>query len=219
MNYQATTNARRFENFPINTGLNGEHACFVEMLQKIHDRLIYMVTKHCKVLFIRFDLRFPKDYYSDLSNDTVSHLFKILKENAGTKKIDFQFMWVREQSREKHQHYHCILLINGSKVQNYRRVLEYISQIWARLLNCNPDGLVDFCHKNRDGQPVENGIMIRRPSHTLGEFEYMAQENTLFMDFDRVFRWASYLCKENQKSNTPHGVRRFGVSQIPSEAA
>ncbi|RJP85371.1 MAG: inovirus Gp2 family protein [Desulfobacteraceae bacterium] len=214
MNYQTKTNAPEFNNLPINTGTDGQYFCFEMMLHKIQERLFHMITKHNKVLFIRFDLTFPKNYFSDESNDKVSRLFKILKENATYKGIDLQFIWTREQSREKHQHYHCILLIDGNKVQSYYSVLKIVSKIWGRLLQCDPAGLVDYCDRKLEGESVPNGIMLRRPSKEADEFEYRDQENNLFAGIDRSFRWSSYLAKVKQKSNTPEGLRRFGVSQI-----
>lgn len=213
MNYLSTTNAAEFGNLQINTGENGKFFCYTKMLEKLEIIFFRMIQRHNKVLFIRFDLRFPDDYSMDNSNDKVSRLFKILSENATYKKIDFQFLWAREQSREKHQHYHCILLIDGNKVQKYYPVLVFVSKIWGRLVQSDKDGLVHYCDQTRGGKQVKNGIMLRRPSEAADNHNYMIQKDKFFMDFEHAFNWGSYLCKENQKANIPFGMRRFGVSQ------
>ena len=213
MNYQTTTNAPDYRSFPINTGINGKYYCFDIMLQKLLDGMRAMTQKHNKVLFIRFDLRFPQDYSIDVSNDKASHLFKILTERFDYRGIELLFGWVREQSREKHQHYHCILLLDGNKVQNYFPILEEVSRIWGYVLQCDPAGLVDYCNHDRNGTPVKNGIMIRRPSSKAVGEELARQQQKYNEDFARCFEWASYLAKVHQKANTPRGSRRFGFSQ------
>lgn len=214
MNYQSTTNAPVFQGYPINTGTNGQHECYDLMLYRIRRHMDLMTARHGKVLFIRFDLRFPQGFAYDKSNDKVSRLFKRLKEKYEYDNIDLHFMWFREQSREKHQHYHCVLLIDGDKIQRYCPVLEYITHVWGRLLKCNPAGLVDYCNFNRGGNAAENGIMIRRPSSKADGKELMDQEQRFRSTFEKCHHWASYLAKVNQKANIPSGVRRFGLSQL-----
>lgn len=214
MNYHSTTNAPYFQGLPINTGLDGEHACYDFMLYRIYRHMNLMVEKHNKVLFIRFDLRFPQAFRDDKSNDKVSRLFKILREHYAYRGIDLQFMWFREQSREKHQHYHCVVLLDGNKIQHYYPVLEYISSVWGGLLKFNPNGLVDYCEFDRAGNPAKNGIMIRRPSSVATGETLFDQEQMFNMNFENCYKWASYLAKVNQKENTPAGVRRFGLSQM-----
>jgi len=214
MDYQSTTNAPAFQNYAINTGPDGEYACYDLMLYRIRKHMDLMVARHNKVLFIRFDLRFPQGFMYDKSNDKVSLLFKTLREFYTYRGIDFQFLWFREQSKEKHQHYHCVILTDGNKIKDYLPVLHHITEIWGRLLQYNPTGLVDYCNYDRTGHPVENGIMIRRPSSVATGGDRAYQEQRFHEDFERCHKWASYLAKVNQKANTPAGMRRFGVSQI-----
>ena len=212
--YYSTTNVSNFEGFPINVGNDGQFLCYDMMLKRVYDLMMGMISRHNKILFIRFDLRFPNDYAPEHSNNAVSLLFKTFKEYYNYYGIDVQFAWFREQSKEKHQHYHCIVLMNGNKVLKYFPVLQYISEVWGRILQCDPNGLVDYCEWDRDGNPAQNGIMIRRPSSkALGE-DLERQKQQFQKDFGRCFFWASYLCKENQKSNIPFRKKRYGTSQM-----
>lgn len=214
MHHKSTTNESEFRQLPINNGNNGEYFSYEIILQKIYERMMLMTNRHCRVLFIRFDLRFPINYMSNESNDEISHLFKIMKQNAYSRGIDLHFVWVREQSREKHQHYHCVVLLNGSLVGNYRRFLGEVQRVWGHVLNSDATGLVDWCDRDRTGLPVGNGIMIERPQQAATGASFHEQ-NELYNDtLRRCFKWASYLAKTNQKDNTPYKVRRFNASQL-----
>lgn len=214
MHYHSTTNSNEFNGLPINNGLDGEHFCYDMILNKIYERLRWMSNRHCRVFFVRFDLRFPVNYLTNGGNDEVSHLFKIMKENASNRGTDVHFVWVREQSREKHQHYHCVMFINGSLVCNYRRYLGEIERVWGLVLSCDAKGLVDWCDRDRSGLPVENGIMIVRPRQDAQGDSFFAQNELYNNSLRRCFEWASYLAKTNQKDNTPPGTRRFNASQL-----
>lgn len=214
MDYQATTNEATYQGLTINTG-NGDFYCFTQILQDIFERFNYMTQKHNKVLFIRFDLHFPVGYIHDGGNTEVSLLFKLLKESLLRRGIDTQYVWVREQNFQNEvPHYHAILLLNGNKVQNYFPILAKVTKTWGRILGQNALGCVNYCN-NCNGVPVDNGIMIRRPSSLAVGDELLRQQQEYTFLYQHCFSWASYLAKINQKSFTPYGVRRFNSSRIP----
>lgn len=214
MNYTCTTNDSSYNGLPINTGGNNQYSCFGIILQKIRERMNYMVQRHSRVLFVRFDVRFPTSMITDGSNNQITRLFKMLMDNSTYKGYGLQDIWVREQSRGKHQHYHCVALLNGNRVQNYLAFLQKVSHAWNRVLEVQCDGLIDFCNKDRNGNPVENGIMITRPKQDATGIEKTEQEQAFQKVFEACFYWATYLAKTNQKDNTPKGTRRFGVSAM-----
>jgi len=223
MSYQSVTNSTLYQGQPINTGDQGQFYCFDIILQKIHERLMHMVGKHSRVCFIRFDIHFPGIGYTPVGhNHEISRLFKMLKENARARGIDLHFVWVREQEQAIHPHYHAIALINGAKVQDYRGFLCEVERCWKHVLKTvavdvpiDARGLIDWCDKDRfTGLPIENGIMIQRPLLQSQGLERQQQEQVFQETVNRCFHWASYLAKVNQKSNTPDGSRRFGVSMI-----
>ncbi len=212
MNYTTTTNASNYHELPINTGINSQHSCFSSILQKLYERMGYMTRKHSRVLFVRFDVRFPTSMITDGSNEQITRLFKMLMDSSTYHSYGLHYVWVREQSKEKHQHYHCVALLNGNKVQNHSAFLQSVSHAWNHVLGVQCNGLINFCNKHRDGSPAENGVMIRRPKSGSTGAEQAEQERAFNQAFENCFYWSSYLAKTNQKSNTPKGLRKFGVS-------
>lgn len=208
MTFNKLTQAQTFNSLPINTGTNGEYSCYMKILEKLEKIMTYMTRKHCRVLFVRFDVRFPQWYRTTGGNDEISHLFKMLKENSQNKRIGLQFLWVREQSQEKHQHYHCIALLDGSRVRDYLRFLSVVTEKWGQVLGCDPVGLVDRC--DREG----NGFRIDRAQVQASPGAHAKHPQAFIKNFGACFYWGSYLAKENQKANTPNGVRRYGASQL-----
>lgn len=214
MNYYSKTNRSEFNGMPINTG-NGQYHCYEMILQKIHERLTWMTNKHCRVLFIRFDLRFPRDYVSNSNNDEVSHLLKIMKDNARTMGCDFHYVWVREQKDSANPHYHCLVLLNGSIVQNHKKFLGEVRRVWGKVLGCfDPTGSVWSCEYDSNDNKVENGIMIERPRKAVHGDDFLKQNDLYNGALRDCFYWSSYLAKTNQKDSTPHGIRRFNASQL-----
>jgi hypothetical protein len=101
------------------------------------------------------------------------------------------------------------------KVQSYRKVLSRFDAIWRGLFDFKVPGLVWFCDRDREGNSVENGIMIRRPSRYATGGKREEQEDQFRLDKDRCISWGSYLAKQNQKEFAPRRVRYYGASQLP----
>ena len=177
--------------------------CYTDILRKIHELLAFYTSKHNKALFIRFDVRYPSYYYGDSSNNTFSDFIACFVKFYQRQGYDPAYLWVREQSQEKHQHYHCILLLNGDLIQSYYKVLGHAEAMWNRKLGVNQAGLIDFCNKSRYGDKQTNGIMIRRKDANFSD------------TFRHCFHWASYLAKTTTKDTSPPWVREFGSSRIP----
>lgn len=181
------------------------YGCEIDILARIDALLSFMMQKHSKVLFIRFDVRFPR--YVNFQNDNL--LFSEFMANfikyLTRKDLDPEYVWVREQDSSNNQHYHCILLLNGHKVQNYYPVLQKADALWSNLLGVPCQGLVHFCDTRPDGSRQKNGLMIRRDKH--------AQEGLE----DQCFQWGSYLAKTATKDANLYNTRSVGNSRIPQE--
>lgn len=217
MNYQTVTSEPYFMGLPVNNGESGNLGNYEIILQKIRDTFDFMIRKHNKVLFVRLDLHFPYGYPVDGSNRELSGFLKLFREYYTRHGIDFHYIWAREQSATNNiQHYHCVILLDGNKVQHYFPVLERASIVWRRIVGIEGEGLINFCNKDYNGKRVENGIMIRRPSSLATGERLHELEDAFRHDYERCFRWASYLAKVNQKSMTPFSMRRFGTSGISS---
>ena len=204
MNYRhgATTFDTEFNQLPINTNNEKENGCYSYLLNSIKNVMDSMINKHSKVLFLRFDLRFPDGQNYSKDNQLVKKFIYYFARNCKNMGIYLKYIWVRERSREKHQHYHLVVLLNGNKTQNIYGHLKLCEEIWAHVLNIhNAKGLVDYCIYNRNGDFQENGIMIIRNSSDFDK------------TYNRCFHWASYLAKINTKENIS-GVRNFGCSEL-----
>lgn len=192
-----------FNDMSIQVDENKKQGCYKDILQRILDILTYYSSKHNKALFIRFDVRFPSSYSNDRSNQTFSKFIacfiKFYKRNG----LDPAYIWVREQSYEQHQHYHCILLLDGNKIQSYYHVLRQAEEMWGNKVEANHSGLIEFCNKTRSGDGQTNGILIRRNKESFPDI------------FRSCFHWASYLAKTSTKDSSPLWVREFGSSRIP----
>ncbi|QJB56535.1 inovirus-type Gp2 protein [Pseudodesulfovibrio sp. zrk46] len=213
MNYYSTTNAADFNGLRINTGNEGQFFCYDIILQKIHER-IQLMTKYSRVMFVRADLRLPHDHQPSGNNEEVSHLFKIMKENARTHNVTFHFVWVRESSPDGKPHYHLVILLDASRVSNYVAFLNELERVWGHVLNCNATGLVHRCETDQFGNYTGNGIILQQPTRQATGEERAAQEHDFWSKLNWITEWASYLAKVRQKESTPHRVRRFGASQL-----
>lgn len=209
MIHQTVENEGIYRGYPVNTGSNNQYAYYPAVMDKIIDRQEWMTQNHSKVLFVRFDLRFPRDYQGDGGNTELSHFWKIISERGDYHSIDFQYVWVREQSQEKHQHYHCLVYLNGNRVQNGFAYLSVIEDAWGTALGVDdPRGLVHFCGTDEG----EYGIMLRRPSRFADDDKHQAQQEVFEQAGADCINRGSYLAKENQKVSAPKGVRSFGAS-------
>ncbi|MBI9113184.1 inovirus-type Gp2 protein [Maridesulfovibrio ferrireducens] len=210
MRHKQIIRDNKFNSFNINTGKNNEYNCYGDILTVIDDRFKLMTSTCSKTLFIRFDLRFPENYLHEVSNRHVEHLYKMIMDKSRYHDYGVQYVWGREQpSKERHQHYHCIALINGNKCQNYYSFLKGVEKSWNHVLGVqNGEGLVHFCDKE------QNGIIIKKPSKASTGSQRLHQERQFQETLNRCFHWASYLAKECPQNIIPHGVRRFGASQL-----
>jgi hypothetical protein len=78
-------------------------------------------------------------------------------------------------------------------------------ELWNKALGIPPSnhGLINYCTRDRHGDPQENGIMLRR-----NDPDFEAQ-------YERCFHWASYLAKSNTKGNVPKNIREIGCCLLP----
>lgn len=183
-----------------------------EILSCIKSRQDYMITRHCKVLFVRMDVRFPKGYPNEnMSNDDISKLMKSLSEFYKYQGVVMHYIWAREQDTSDLPHYHIALFVNGSEVQNPMGIFQKAEQIWNRITGVSYRGLIHFCDHDH-----ENGsIMIRRPSRMAGGEDLAYQQQMYDAAYAEALRRGSYLAKTYTKDiPPPHRGRRFGSSQL-----
>ena len=207
MNKDRVTFASEYDGLPINTDVDQKQGCHEKILDRIKDNFDYMTEHHNKIFFMRYDVRFPADNCDHPDNRTFRDFNANLLKNLNRQGLDPHSVWVREQSREKHQHYHGILLMDGNKIQSTHNPIRKAEELWAKALDLPADhakGLVDDCTKGRDGSVQKNGVMMRKDDPQYHE------------KVKQCFHWASYLAKDNTKDKRLDGVRSFGASRIPN---
>ena len=147
---------------------------------------------------MRYDVRLPEGL--DHADNGLFREFKSKYiKNRSRKGFKPQYVAVREQSKEKHQHYHVALWLDGQKTKNIHDHIATAERLWNKTLGLpdkvNGYGLIDDCTKSRSGAKQINGVMLRRDDPA-----YETKK-------DDCFRRASYLAKVNTKGNTPKGQR------------
>ena len=200
------TTEQTFHNHTIMTDQKRKMSCNIKILNEIEKQFEYADKTKSKVFFMRYDIRFPEGY--DHADNSVFREFqsKFMK-NLSRQGLDPQYVAVREQSREKHQHYHVALLLDGQKTRNIHNHIRTAERLWDKTLGL-PErdggyGLIDDCTTSRTGEKQVNGVMLR-PDDPERERKK-----------DDCFRRASYLAKTNTKGYAPKGQREVFASRIP----
>ena len=154
-------------------------------------------------MVIRFDVTYPKRFKAIEDNSDISTLMKLLIQQCSRKGVSPAYFWVREQSlRSNNQHYHCMLLLDGNKTCRYYPYIEAAEEIWGRILNVDPLGLIHYCNRSPEGNRQANGIILRSDDPNYED------------KIDTVVRQAMYLAKDHTKGIYNDGVRDFGMTRL-----
>ena len=200
------TTENTYNNYPIMTDEKRGLACDEKILHEIERQFDYAEETKNKIFFMRYDIRFPEGY-NHADNGVFREFQSKFMKNLSRKGLKPQYVAVREQSKEKHQHYHVALLLDGQKTQSIHNHIQTAERLWDLTLGLpekeNGYGLIDDCTTNRNGDKQENGVMLRYDD----PFRYDKKES--------CFKRASYLAKCTTKGNTPKGQRELFSSRIP----
>ena len=213
MRNEKITYEDQYQGHPIMTDKARSLGCKEAILQKVDQMMTDMSNRHSKVFFMRYDVRFPKSYEHPNDNKHFSQFQEAFIKNRKRAGYDPAYIAVRESSREKHQHYHVALMLDGHKTRSIHDHIQTAERLWEKTLNLPPKyddeehetncGLIDDCMRNRQGQPQENGVMLRKDDP-----DYDSK-------YDQCFRRCSYLAKVNQKDSSPKHQREVFSSRIP----
>ncbi len=192
-----------YNGYPIMTDKDKGLQADTKILSMIKDQFEYAEATKSKIFFMRLDIRFPVEETIPTDNQHFSRFNASFMKDLRRKGLKPQYCAVREQSREKHQHYHEMLFLDGQKTQSIHNHIQTAERLWRHELGLEDgNGLINDCTHNRKGEPQENGIMLRKDDP---DYEQKKAE---------CFRRASYLAKVNTKSNTPDGQREVFSSRI-----
>ena len=199
---------KTYHGYPIMTDKERELTCDTKILNEIERQFDYAEETKSKVFFMRYDIRFP-ERFDHADNNVFREFQSKFMKNLSRQGLKPQYIAVREQSREKHQHYHVALLLDGQKTQSIHNHILDAERLWDSTLGLpareNGYGLIDDCTKSRSGEKQENGVMLRYDDPWRGDKK------------DDCFRRASYLAKTNTKGNAPKRQREMFSSRIPKE--
>jgi len=186
------------------------------ILSCIGRMLSYMTAKHFRVLFFRFDVRFPHGYPHNGLNSELSELLKLIKEAYTRDGIELHYVWAREQDTSDVPHYHVAMTVNGSRVQDPRGIQHMAERIWQRITGVSYSGLIDFCCHDYRGQATYSHIMIERcPEDATGEVA-LTRQRCFEAACAEALQRGSYLAKTHTKGNAPFRVREYGASRLPT---
>ena len=198
-----------YHGYPIMTDKDRGLSCDTRILDEIEKQFDYAEETKNKTFFMRYDVRIPEGMYIE-DNKTFRDFQANFTKNLSRKGLKPQYVAVREQSREKHQHYHAVLLLDGQKTQSIHNHLQTAERLWDSALGLpereNGYGLIDDCTTSRTGERQINGVMLRPDDP-----EMKAKK-------EDCFRRASYLAKTNTKGNAPKWQREVFASRIPKES-
>ena len=189
---------------PILTDKTKGYGCREDILEMIDERINHATESYRKSLITRIDIRYPNGYDIPSDNRDISSFLAKYTRNLKCNGNAPQYVCVREQSREKHQHYHLLLITNQKNHQMPHKPIEKAEDLWASTLGIESGkGLVDHCTKSRTGERQVNSYRLNQNEEN---FEQMKA---------KAFERASYLAKENTKGNQPKHAREVLCSRIP----
>ena len=153
------TTEKTYNNYPIMTDQKRDLSCDTRILNEIERQFEYAEETKNKIFFMRYDIRFPEGY-NHADNGIFSEFQSKFMKNLSRKGLKPQYVAVREQSREKHQHYHVALILDGQKTQSIHNHIRTAERLWDLTLGLpekeNGYGLIDDC---TTAEPEKNRLM------------------------------------------------------------
>ena len=171
---------------------NAELGIYSEDLKAMLGQFEAILSYHCKVMFIRFDLHLT-EYSKD--NAIVSKYFNSLSPKI-KREFDlkrYAYVWCREQNKAKAQHYHVGLFVDGNKYQSPHYIIEFCRELWESL-----DQVFSYCWSEHREENRQHFNAIR------GSWE----------DYQEVIYWLSYLAKSYTKDKRPKTTNKYGTSRL-----
>ena len=146
-----------------------------------------VMEKHHNKLFVYIFILDVKDSHDTnaIMNRFNNKLDRHFAKYHKTKEMAYH--WVREKVKDKPEHYHQVLILNGNRIQNIKHIYQPMLDIWKSVGGSNI---------HRPKKPYYK--YIRGNYETLGDIIY------------RV----SYLAKNATKGDKPAQTKNYGTSRI-----
>lgn len=167
----------------VNTGVHLS-GLYTGILSRILEQIDAILCAYSRVICYRFDLHVISPTESNkVTSDFFKRLVPSLKEKYQTKHVGY--FWVREQERAKGQHYHCVIFLDGSKVNNFYGLQNEVVDKWS----------------------LYGGNHIQGCGYKMLRRDDMAANR-------EAFYWLSYLAKERGKDRKNKSVKRYGFARV-----
>lgn len=186
----------------MSTTNEGDYPVIPQIQEKATQLFDDYQQRHSRVLSVREDIHYPEEFGPVSGNDDIVKTMAKVVQTFARKGLDPAYIWVREQEKSEHPHYHCLVLLNGQKTRSASMVYDVTERHWQNTIGTESKGLVHHCNGTRE-HPHENGEVISRSQ---GRPEY-------------VNRQISYIAKPTEKSPRKDGLRDFGMSRMRNNSS
>ncbi|WP_170889251.1 inovirus-type Gp2 protein [Vibrio sp. B1-2] len=181
--------------------LHPDNQYIEEYLEKLNSVIESITNQYKRVLYIRFDLKFPKEF--NYSDKVISELFTKLKKRLLNKQYSQKhahYFWVREKNNSINPHYHCALFLDYNKThktgfpagKKAGGIMGLVNQLWCEILNTDNTNLVYLCDSNL-------------------KYKFIDRSNPESKKL--IFEHCAYLCKVRTKNFNLSG-KNIGSSQV-----
>ncbi len=104
---------------------------YIPMLERMIEQFEIAADKWGRVFVLRFDLHIHINTKNNkVITDFNKRLFQKLKREYGFNEIGY--CWAREREKEKAQHYHFVLFLDGDLIRHSKRIKKMIKASWER---------------------------------------------------------------------------------------
>ncbi|WP_236642846.1 YagK/YfjJ domain-containing protein [Vibrio tubiashii] len=173
--------------YKVNSG--PQKPIFTHQLRKILEQLDALESHHYRVLVVLFNLHMP--FYTIGNQVMTKFLNKVRYDLSKHYKLTrLGYTWCRERNNADNQHYHFVLMIDGSKVQHPKKLLRILREIWYA---------------------CSNGGHLQR----LNNCFYLLKRGDEMVRAEVTYR-ISYLAKVNTKQSREGLTNDYGCSRLKS---
>lgn len=187
---------------------------------RIRELVTSLLTKHCKLLLVRFDLAYQQDQrWTKLMDDLVSDREKFFSLRDSHPRFHhlLGYAWAIEDGRQKGPHCHVLMIFNGSRLMADMKIAKNLKRIWDKDL-LGGDGSAWNCNagKFKRYKDIGIGMIMRSDVDAVAKAVYFATyltkdphlDKEMFSSFDGE-KGPQYLRMR------PCGARAFGISSCP----
>ncbi len=111
---------------------NGHLGWYPKILYRFVDQLDAMLSSNRCVMVIRADLRLG---FSTQDNKIMTTFWRRLSKTLKKRypQLKLGYIWVREQERAKHQHYHIMIMVDKDLIHYSNTITTAIIKVWKNL--------------------------------------------------------------------------------------